>query len=408
MELDPSTRISQAQSAAAKAEREAAERVTEAQKRVREATREEEKQIGTIRDQYEKRTEAERARGENYIESVRNRNYENLTAQQRAAKKEENRIVRTSEKQLKDLSAHYEQTQHETVSRAERQLNETTKKNHQHQEHVRAKGEEEINALKSRYELEHRQIESQRDHTTATLTKSTQENREAMEEKTRTAIGRSAEHYQEVYEGAIKQNRDANQDLNWRAAREIDQLKRETAVKLDAYATQKSDPFYQMVDLGGELRENEDQFVFTAKVPEHERERINVTIRGNELVVSGKRRSEESVEVGPGRVSRTNSYQSFSESFPLGWPVNPKNMTREWDGETLVVRIPKRATYEAPLKKPTPMRAALERPKFPKNLPTEQTLADLNDRTNATIDVPGAEKNANTPPSKRKTGSSPA
>ncbi len=408
MDVDSSTnRISRAQSTAAKAEREAAERVTEAQKRIREATREEEKQIEVVRDQYEKRTEVERARGENYIESVRNRNYENLSEMRRDIEKEQHRVSRTAEKEIKDLQNHYEQAEHEARKRGETELKSTTVKNYNEQLRARAQGESEIDEVKNSYAIQKQQIEFEKQNSTAAFAKSSQETREQLEQKTRTAVEESNDHYQKVYEGAVKQNRDANMDLNWRANQEIETLKRETAMKLDAYSTQKQDPFYRLVNVDGRLTENDEQFVFTAKIPKHEQDRININIRGSELVISGKRRSEEAIEVEPGRTQRTSSYQSFSETFPLGWPVNPKNMTREWDGDTLVVRIPKRATYEAPRTKPTPERATLQRPKFPKNLPTEQTLVAMNDRPNSTIDVPGSE-NAKTPPSKRKPRSTPA
>src|SRR5690606_8538039 len=166
---------------------------------------------------------------------------------------------------------------------------------------------------------------------------------------------------------------------------------------LPIYSSQKNDPFYRMVNLDAEVRENDQQFVLTARIPPHERDRININIRGNEVVISGKRRSDEILEVGPGHKQRTSSFQTFSETFPLNWPVNSKFMTREWDGDTLIVRIPKRATYDAPRPQKTVQRSTIDRPKFPTNIPTEDALARLNTPPEEKV-----AKDESVPPSRRK------
>jgi len=397
MEIDSTSRVSQAQSAAAKAEREAAERVTNAQKHIKQADHEEEKQLNHLRDTYEQRTAVERSRGDDYIEAVRNRNYQAISEQQRQAESEQHRISTESEKTLKDMNRQYTDSTYSANRRGESELKEATDRNFKQLEHERRAGNEQIGVIKTNFAQEKAQIEAERRDSTSALTKKSQDHRKELDEKTRTAVEDSNQHYNDAYEGAMKQNRDAMADLNWLATHEVDTLKRDTLQKLDAYATQKEDPFYRLVNVDGKVTEHEDQFVFTAKIPEHERDRININIRGSDLIVSGKRKSEESLETGPGQVARTSSYQSFSENFPLNFPVNSKNMTREYDGDTLIVRIPKRTTYEAPKPKNVAERAVLERPKFPKNLPGEAELARLNDPERGPD-----PQDENTPPSKRK------
>lgn len=392
MAVDSSTRISQAQSAAIRAERDAAARIQESQKKVQTVAKEEEKQIDGLRDQYARRSEVERARGENYIETVKNRNYESLSETRRKAETDKSHISRTAEKDLKDLDAHYGNAIVEANRRGDTQLKEATKKGFEAEQLERSRYADELEGLKLEYEVTKAQLSAERENTTTVLTKATQNHRKESEEKTRTDIENSNEHYQEIYTGAVKQNRDAVMDMNWRAARDVENMKRETSLKLDAYANQKSDPFYRMVNIEANIQENSDNFILTAKIPPHERDKININVRGNELVISGKRKSEETLEASPGHTIRTNAYQSFSETFPLSWPVDPKFMTREWSGDDLIVRIPKRTTYEPPKVKPEVARARLERPNFPKNLPTEDQLIAINTEDNTT------------PPSRRKPG----
>ncbi len=397
MEVDSTSRIAQAQSSAAKAEREAADRVTAAQKHLREANHEEEVQLEHLRDQYEHRTEAERARGEDYLEAVRNRSYAGIAELRRQADNESHRVTTESEKTLHDLDRHYTDAKLSTARKGESDLKEATASNYKQEQGERAASNERIEAIKTAFTAEKAQIEADRRDTAQSLNKVSQDHRKELEAKTMAAVEESDVHYQDAYEGALKQNKDAMADLNWRAARGIEAIKRDTAQKLDAYNDQKTDPFYRMVNVDGKLTEHADQFVFTARIPEHERDRIIINIRGNELIISGKRKSEEALEIEPGRVARTNSYQSFSENYPLAFPVDPKNMTREYEGDQLVVRIPKRTTYEAAKPRPAAARAIQERPNFPKNLPGEAALAKLNDPERGPD-----PQDENTPPSKRK------
>ncbi len=125
-----------------------------------------------------------------------------------------------------------------------------------------------------------------------------------------------------------------------------------------------------MQDMDAELQEYDHEFVLTATIPEHERKGLAVSVRGNEVVLSGNRRSSEKLDLGPGRVQNTSSFQTFSESFPINWPVDARSLTREFDGDQLIVRIPKKKTYEpAPYKAKRVERAKLERPTFPENIP---------------------------------------
>lgn len=401
MEIDSTSRIQNAESAASKAERKAAERVTTAEKRVREATKDEEKRVEAVRDQYDKRTVVEKERGDNYLESVRNRSYENLTKLRRDTQSEETRVARKSEKDLRDLNTHYEDSLQTATSRGEAKTLEATKKAYASEQFERKKGEEDVNAIKANYDVEKSRVDSSGKESAAELSKKNHDDLAFLEEKTRTAVEESNEHYQSSYEGALKQNKTALGDLNARAAKDVESLKRDTSLKLSAYADQKSDPFYRMVDLKAEFQENDSGFTLSAVIPPHERDRINVNIRGNEIVLSGKRRSEETLEVSEGRTQRTSAYQSFSESFPLGWPVDPKSMTREWDGDRLVIRIPKRSTYEVPKQKREVAKAALERPYFPKNIPTEKQIIALN----SSGESDSGNENATTPTSGKKSGS---
>lgn len=401
MEIDSgsssTSRIRNSQSAAAKAEREAADRITAARKRVADAEMEAQKQLEVQRDSFEKRADVERTRSANAIEQQRHQGYEQIRDIRRQQEAEEHRVRRTAEKQIDARKNHYDQTLAETESRGARNLRELETKQHARAEFQRKEGDAQIEQMKQDQFALKEALHANQVDTHEQLRQHAQTERVKLEEKTRTAIQGSQEHYEDLYQKTLKGQQNAMADLGWKANRQVEAIRESSAHRLDAYSSRQRDPFYKLVSIGGNLQETDEQFVFKAQIPEHEQSRVSIAIRGNELVVSGQRRNEESLEIGPGRKQRTSSFQSYSESFPLDWPVNPANMTREFDGDTLIVRIPKRTTYEPPAQKRTADRTVAERPNFPKNLPNEKALAALSEQREQ--DPVGS-----VPPSKRGKG----
>lgn len=393
----PASRIRQAQSAAAKAEREAADRITAARKRVTDAELEAQKQLEQQRDSFEKRADVERIRSSNAIEQQRHQGYEQIRETRRQQEAEEYRLRRTAEKQIEDRKNQYDQSLAETESRGSRSLRELETKQHAQAEFQRKEGDAQIEQMKQEQFALKEALHSNQQNTHEQLRQHAQTERVKLEEKTRTAIQGSQDHYEELYQKTLKDQHSAMADLGWKANREIEAIRENSAHRLDAYASRQRDPFYKLVSIGGKIQEYENQFVFKAQIPEHEQARVSVAIRGNQLVVSGQRRNEESLQLEPGRTQRTSSFQSYSESFPLDWPVNPANMTREFDGDTLIVRIPKKTTYEPPTQKRTADRTEASRPNFPKNLPNEKALAALSEQREQ-------DPVASVPPSKRGKG----
>ncbi len=116
-----------------------------------------------------------------------------------------------------------------------------------------------------------------------------------------------------------------------------------------------------------------------------------MTVRGNQVVLTGTRRNEEKLEIGPGRSQTTNAFQTFLETFPMNWPVEAKLLSKSFEGDQLTVIIPKKAIdfeYRSPVKKSTAARARVERPKFPDNLPIAQAEARRGSSDEPVVTVP--------------------
>ena len=182
--------------------------------------------------------------------------------------------------------------------------------------------------------------------------------------------------FKQQFEHTLAEHQEVLGRLNRRAGEDLQKLKEEYQTKLEAYSERSKDPFYRTMDAGMNLRENDDAYVLTAKIPEHERKGVSIAMRGNEIVLSGYRRNEERLKKEGGGQQETHSFQSFSESFQLAHPVDANRIARTFDGDELIVLIPKSGArpYVSPAAVVVPPPSAMK-PRFPDNLPIAQADA---------------------------------
>ena len=201
---------------------------------------------------------------------------------------------------------------------------------------------DEINALKQRNNTE---LNTLRESEDAKRMRLSEESHKAYEER-RAAV--DAETQKTTASLDAKQKRivgdhaQAANKLAHESNRQLETMRADTAKKLAAYQERQSDPFYRMVTLDAVMSEDNDRYVFTAKIPEFEQREVKATISGSQLIISGTRRNEEKLELAPGRTQSTNAYQAFSEAFPLPQPVDARRLSREADGDRLTITIPKK------------------------------------------------------------------
>jgi HSP20 family molecular chaperone IbpA len=394
---DPITsRQQQAQRAADRAERDAAQRIAAAEKQVREAQLEAETKIDEIRDQYVRRGELEHERRSQSLVQLQEKGYQELGRLKQAHASELNRTRDQGERELRQLQDHYRDTLYSTMRDGETELTRRQTESERERSTQSMNSQLEVNFAKEDHarrmsELklaQETQYGSERDRLRAEYEKLKAETDEQRE----IARGR----FGERYANETKAQTSALERVNREAALRLAELREDTEAKLAAYSRRQRDPFYRLVNLDAELREESDAFVLSARVPEHERANVSVSIQGGgrTLVVQGHRRAEESLalENEPGRTRKTSSYQSFSESFPLHHPVDARSLVREFDGDYLVVWLPKKPFYDqTPMHKAkaAPERARAERPNFPKNLAVEDSRKTPERTDPAPVPSPG-------------------
>lgn len=95
-----------------------------------------------------------------------------------------------------------------------------------------------------------------------------------------------------------------------------------------------------------DVKETKDRYVFTADLPGIKEEDVNVSLTGNQLVISGKREEEETKEEAGKWHLYERSYGSFNRSFALPDGVDSDQVTADLKDGVLTVTVGKKAEVQ--------------------------------------------------------------
>ena len=89
-----------------------------------------------------------------------------------------------------------------------------------------------------------------------------------------------------------------------------------------------------------DIREDDDQFVFTAELPGMNREQVDITIEEKVLTIAGERKFESKEDnKNYHRIER--SYGTFSRSFSLPQDVDADAVGAQFENGVLTITLPK-------------------------------------------------------------------
>lgn len=349
----------------------ARQQISEAHEQVEKARKDAQQELDYVKDEYVKDSEVQNARQQQALEEQRMRGYEQLRELKRSQEAELRKTRSEGDRTQKELQEHYRNSTYGTRKSGEEDLQQTRnyfaaqteyelKNANADLEHVKQQNTEKSLAMKNQHEANFNQA-----------SQAYRKEYERMKNNQLVATEASEEHFKQNYNATFQNQQDTLNRLNSNAGQKIQEITQDTSSKLNAYSDRQRDPFYKLVNIDADVRESSDAYILTANIPPHERDRLSVSVRGDQVVISGTRHNEEKLNLGPGRTQSTSSFQSYSESFPIAYPVDSKLIRREFQGDQLVVVIPKKLhslDYQAYQAK-RPDRLQTARPKFPDNLP---------------------------------------
>lgn len=304
------------------------------------------------------------------------RSAERLSSLKQKNQSEYNRLRRSGERQLLESQDKFQRNLHSQNSYQDRELQKSQAEAQLQLEHIKNRDARIIEELEATNLAQIQDLTSTNEH----LYEKAHQQKSALYErlKNRTAeeMDKSAKIFEDRYKAISENQRRSLARQQLRANRELAKLREEHSQKLAIYDSRGEDPFYKMVKLGGELQETDTHFVWQAQVPAHEQKDISVSIKGGDLVIEGQRRNEERVEVEPGHFISTHSFQKYSEAIALPQPVNKEHLYREFQGDTLMISIPKwRNRHEIATEDKDYVPIEARRPQFPGDLPKQGDAA---------------------------------
>jgi HSP20 family molecular chaperone IbpA len=330
-----------------KAESEATKRVQAAEKQVRQAETEQEETLSYIRDKYQQQFVSEEAHHEAILEAQRLKGYQNLKNLQRSQTEEMSRVRQEGDARLNDLRNYYRDSKYASEMHGTQDLKDLQLNNQQNLEYTRKTGAENLNNLSEEHLKNTSNLANQFEIKEAELKAEQQRELDRKQMMGHTANEIAESKFQEQFEKLRSTHEKQLKRIEGTASKQILEIRQDTADKLDTYRTRQEDPFYKMMNLGTRLTENENGFTLTLKVPQYEQKNFSANVKGDNIVILGQRRNEESLNLGNGVTQGTASFQSYHESIPLSWPVDPNRLTKEFKEDTVIIRVPKKNKYAA-------------------------------------------------------------
>lgn len=355
------------------------EKIESMHHQVAEAQRQTSERIDDLKDHYSRQVQTEEARAEDTLEATRAKGYERIRDLQRAQQAEIARVRREGEKELSQAQDYYRNSIDGVMTRGEEELNQVVQGKARQLEYESAMAANELEVSRGEHQARITDARASQEKSINELVEQNRGEYERMKESVSQERELAHKQFQDSYKGELKTQAESIRNLNASAAHKLKEVRMDTSRKLAAYENRQRDPFYQILDVGAELSDEGDSFVLTARIPPHEQRNISVAVRGDQLVLSGYRRSQEKVDIEPGRSQSTSAYQAFTETFPLPGPVDAKQLRREFDGDMLLIYIPKKQGFQAnskPFQAKTPERARVERPRFPDNIVVSEAPKD--------------------------------
>lgn len=151
---------------------------------------------------------------------------------------------------------------------------------------------------------------------------------------------KQAKDFQSQYQQGHQNNLQALDQQRDTLVRAAHAQKSELYQKIKHYEDKKQDPFYRIVDLDSKLTEQESSYVFSTRIPEHDRDKISVRVQRDKVLVTGQRAFQDNLK-DEGKTIKTSSFQTIHEELKLDRPVREKEIAQSYKDGVLTVIIPK-------------------------------------------------------------------
>jgi HSP20 family molecular chaperone IbpA len=357
------------------AEEEAQQRIHEAKHQADEVAQNIERRSNAQRAEGNARLETERGYIREQMEKTKAEGYQQLRELKRRTDAEVAIVGRDGERALEEVEEHYQHEVDETTKKGAKAARDAYQRNLREFEKQDALVKAQREAYQEIHGAEMRTLQKMHEDARTTQTEKARNENAELRRKVEDSRLTAEKEFKEQFSRTVGQHEDSLNQLNRRAGKQLEELRNDGALKLATYESRQEDPFYRMVNLDAELSDAGDTFVLRARVPRHEQDNVKAQVQGQQIVVTGARRSQDQVQLGEGRARSSSSYQTFREVFPIDWPVEASTVLREAKGDELIFTFSKRTGMvdpetgrKKPLESQPFSRHRAPRPDFPEGL----------------------------------------
>jgi HSP20 family molecular chaperone IbpA len=186
---------------------------------------------------------------------------------------------------------------------------------------------------------ERAQLAHQREKEETTLLRAKMENRDKLHDAT---IKEQESDFQTRLAKTDSVNRSTLGNQREKYLRALYEQQKEFDAKYGRVEARKEDPFYRLQSFEAKIQEADDRYTIYAKVPPHEREKVDIRVKDGKAWLSATRQFSDKRDE-EGAKSSMSAYQTWRQEFPLRMPVIRDGVRKEIDNDgNITITIPKR------------------------------------------------------------------
>lgn len=143
------------------------------------------------------------------------------------------------------------------------------------------------------------------------------------------------------YDQMVKSQEDLLNGISKRNINEIEGLKKSYEAEKKQLNDKSVDKFYRVLTLNPILKENPDSYEVSIKVPQHERDMVNLTGDTRSILVTQTRRFSDKTIDENGDTNSTSKSEVFSKRFTVPDIIDAKKLNKKYENGTLTYFLPK-------------------------------------------------------------------
>lgn len=346
----------------------AREQIQKSHQQVTQAQQETQEALSHIQDQYEKKANRQSLQNTAALEKQKLRGY----AEMRDLQSTQEKLLRThrreGDRRLLELKKYYSGLIHQREQAFQKTLQNMKTENQHLSQYEQAFHDLKMQALQETYEKQRQELYEEYQTQLEKTRKQSEHQLDQLQKERTTAVQEEEGRFLAKWNQLKSRHEQTLSTLQEETQEKMQHLTSQMAQNLHDYESKQEDPFYQAVTLPSELVEKPTHYELTLWIPDFEQKNITLSRQGEDLLITGYRRHETQVTQASGKIQKTASYQSFSETFPLEWPIEENAIMRSSEPDHLRLLIPKKRhllSQDAPPSQSSPQRLHGSRPLLP-------------------------------------------